>query len=39
MLGVVFSFRQFSAIEIKVFNKQRLYSVEDIDSLKSNSKR
>ena len=39
MLGVVLLFRQFSAIEIIVFNKKLLCPIEDIDSLKSNLKR
>ena len=34
MLGVVFLFSQFSPIEMRVFNKDFLYSIEDIDFLK-----
>ena len=40
MLGVVFLlFSQFSPIEIKVFDKNILYPIEDIDFLSSNLKR
>ena len=35
MLGVVFLLSQFSPIEIKVFNKNFLYPIEDIDFLSS----
>ena len=34
-----FLFSEFSAIEMIVFNKQILYLIEDIYSIKSNSKR
>ena len=39
MLGVVFSFSQFSSIEIIVFDKCFLNPIEDIDFLCSNLKR
>ena len=39
MLGLVFIFSQFSAIEITVLTKKFFYPVEDIDSVKSNVKR
>ena len=38
MLGVVFLFSQFSAIEITIFNKNFLYAIEEIDFLSSNVK-
>ena len=39
VLGVVFLLSQFLPIEIKVFNKNFLYSIEDIDFLSSNLKK
>ena len=33
MLGVFFSFSQFSPKEIKVFDTKNLYPIEDIDFL------
>ena len=39
MLGVVFLFSQFSAIDVIVFNKKFLYSNENIDFLNQNVKK
>ena len=39
MLGVVFLYSQFSAIEIIIFKKKILFPAEDIDFLSSNVKR
>ena len=39
MLGLIFSFSQFSPIEIIVFNKIFLYPIEDINFLSSNVER
>ena len=39
MLGVIFLFNQFWLIKIIVFNKNFLFSIENIDFLGSNLKR